>query len=304
MSIADKRSSRLSKQLPMETILQVILKRIRWIIGVCTIVAVGSAILALMMPSIFNSSVLFLASNPHLMDRESLFREEGGRNPVYLFGGRDEMERMIAVGYSKQMFEYLTEKYDLYTHYDIDTVDEQSRFFLNEAISDHISLKKTPKNMLLLTVEDKDPFFASELANDFVRRLDEMYKIIILNKKQDYMNVYTKKLKERKQEVNTLKDSLINAIKMNPKDTVTAKVWNEVLDNALEQYNLVSNLYDQQKAAVEEDFSTIYILESAIPAVVKTGPIRWLIVFSATLVAFVAMILGVLIIDRLKTFKI
>ncbi|HNL06796.1 MAG TPA: hypothetical protein PKH93_04415, partial [Chitinophagales bacterium] len=63
-------------------------------------------------------------------------------------------------------------------------------------------------------------------------------------------------------------------------------------------------IYADHQASLQNKVSTLYIVETATPAIRRTSPVRWLMVVSSTLVAFFAGVLGVLLLERYKSFRL
>jgi hypothetical protein len=60
---------------------------------------------------------------------------------------------------------------------------------------------------------------------------------------------------------------------------------------------------EQFKATINSVVPTIYIIEKAYPAERKSKPIRWLVVLSSVLIAFVVTVITGTMIDRYPNFK-
>ena len=288
----------------MEELIKILLKWFRPIVLVCGLSAVSSAIISLMLPEYYMSSVTFLTANPHIMDSKSLFSNESGENPTYLFGGTNDINRILALSESRALESYIIKKFNLFEHYDIDTTDAQRDYWVSESLDDHVSIVKTPKGMVNIEVIDKNPQFAADMANTIAERLDVLNKEIITEKKKDMLKLYAGKLAEREQTLTLLKDSMIRTIERNPDDTININVLGDLLESAVEKYNTLYTIDDQEKAALSQEYSTLYIFESAVPAVKRHKPVRSFIVIAATLLAFVAMSFMAIFIEKFKDFEL
>ncbi len=288
----------------MEELIRILLKWARSILTVCFAAAVISAVISLLLPAYFTSTVTFLPTNPYMMDVSSLFRDAGAENPVYLFGGGEDRNRIITLAESRALESYLIEKYDLFNHYEIDLDDEQKDYWVSEALRDHFQMVKTPTKMLIVQVEDKDPDFAATMANDIVQRLDVLNKGVIDEKKMDAVALYAKKVTEQKEQVAKLTDSLKNTILNNPNDTVMSNILEILTERAVGEYANLATIYDRHVSALNQDHSTVYIIEEAVPAVKRTRPVRSMIVIGSVLVAFFAMSLIAIFIEKFKEFNL
>ncbi|MBL7788015.1 MAG: hypothetical protein JNM36_19050 [Chitinophagales bacterium] len=288
----------------MEELLSILYRWRRQIIILCGIAAIGSAIISLVVPEIYTSKVTFMVANPYMMERGSLFQRQAGETPVYLFGGEYEMNRLISLSQSRTLQDYVIQKFNLYAHYEIDTTDEYKDYNVREALESHFSILKTPEGMLLAQVEDKDKHFAADLANGIVKKLDEINYDLNTQKKHDLTKVYEQQLEAKQITFLQLKDSLLQMVKNNPRDTVSSKLLSSMVKDALGEYNNIKGIYADHQASLQNKVSTLYIVETATPAIRRTSPVRWLMVVSSTLLAFFAGVLGVLLLERYKSFRL
>ncbi len=286
----------------MEELLRIILKWLKTIIVVVGIAAVGSAIISLLLPAYFTSSTLFQVSNPHMMDRGALFSEEL-KNPVYLFGGKGDTDRILTLAESRTLYNSVVEKFDLYNHYEVDQEDPQKAYWVAQALSDHYKILKTAEGMMQVEVIDKDPELAANMANFITKSLDTLNKRIITEKKVGLSELYEKEIAENKAKVEQLSDSLKRTVLANPDDTITVTLLSQMAEAAIEQFDKISTIAKEHNSALNQDYSTLYIIEEAVPAVKRSSPVRWLIVVSATLLTTILMIFIVVFVEKFKEWR-
>lgn len=288
----------------MEELLSILYRWRRQIIILCGIATIGSAIISLVIPEIYTSKVTFMVANPYMMERGSLFQREAGETPVYLFGGEYEMNRLISLSQSRTLQDYVIQKFNLYAHYEIDTTNKYKDYNVREELDKHFSILKTPEGMLEAQVEDENKQFAADLANSIVNKLDEINYDLNTQKKHDLTKVYAQQLEAKQTTFLQLKDSLLQMVKNNPRDTVSSKLLSLMVKDALSEYNNIQGIYNDHQASLQNKVSTLYIVEAATPAIRRTSPVRGLIVVSSALVAFFASVLGVLLLERYKSFRL
>jgi hypothetical protein len=287
----------------MEELIRILYRWLKPIGIVSGIAAVLSALVSLLLPEYFLSTAVITPINPHLMDRTSLFSVEGGETPVYLFGGKPELNRLVTLSTSRSLEEHLVNKFKLYEHYKIDTTDKLKGYWVSEELRSHFKTVKTPDGLLKIEVLDKDPNIAAQMANEIVTQLDTLNKLVIMEKKLGFTSLYAREAEVAQTHLETMRDSLIRAINNDPDDTVTAHVLERIIRKAVEEYNSATTIYKQHLSAINQPYSSVYIIESAVPAVKRTKPVRWLIVVSATLVTLATMMLMSVFIEKFKTFN-
>jgi len=226
----------------MEELIRIVLKWFKSIVLVGIIVAVLSAIVSLLLPVYYQSSVTFMTINPHMMDATNLFRQNAGSDPVYLFGGKNDINRFMTFAKSRVVEQHIINKFNLYEHYEIDTTDAEKAYWVTEALRDHFTLTKTPSNMLQIEVMDKDRYLAANMANEIASRLDFFNKEILLEKKKGLSTLYEEKTKEKKEFISELRDSLNHAIQANPDDTVTANILESLVEDAVYDYLKINSI--------------------------------------------------------------
>lgn len=284
----------------MEELSRILLKWLKPILIVCAISAVGSAIISLTLPEYFKSTVTFLTANPHALDRESLFKMEIGDHPVYLYGGGNDNNRILTLAESRHVENYLIDKFNLYEHYEVDSLEPLAEFEVKEELRDHFKVLKTVHGNLQIEVTDKDKDFAATMANDVITRLDELNMEVIRRKKYDVLKVYEKHLTEQKDEVEKWRDSLQSIIQINPDDTVSYNVVESLVNSALGQYTSVKIIYEQYLPALQTKWSTIYILEEAVPAVKRFKPVRSMIVLTGVLLSLLVMVIISVFVEKYR----
>lgn len=284
----------------MEELSRILLKWLKPILIVCAISAVGSAMISLTLPEYFKSAVTFLTANPHTMDRESLFKMEIGEHPVYLYGGGNDINRILTLAESRQVENYLIDKFKLYEHYEIDSLEPLAEFEVKEELRDHFKVLKTVHGNLQVEVADKDKNFAATMANDVITRLDELNMEVIRRKKYDVLKVYEKYMGEQKDEVTKWRDSLQSIIQINPDDTVNYNIVEGLVNSTLGQYTSVKIIYEQYLPALETEWSTMYILEEAVPAVKRFSPVRSMIVLTSVLVSLLIMVILSVCVEKFR----
>lgn len=287
----------------MEEIIRILLKWSKSILLVVSIAIIGSILIALLLTEYFTSQVTFITANPYLMDRASIYSIAPGDNPVYLFGGGNDIDRIIMLSQSRELENYLIQKYHLFNHYEIDSTDRQADYWIRLELKEHFKILKTPLGMLEASVIDKNPQFAATMANDVVIKLDSLNKLIVGEKKKDILKLYQSDVKNQETKLTFLKDSLQNLINTNPKDTISANIVQGIVKKALDEYTNLKILHSQQLATMEQKFSSLYIVENAVPAVKRTSPVRWIIVATTTLVTLIAMCFIVVFIEKFNEWK-
>ncbi|MEZ4884740.1 MAG: hypothetical protein R3E32_08455 [Chitinophagales bacterium] len=287
----------------MEELIRILLKWLKPIGVVCAIAAVGSALVSLLLPNYYSSSVIYQPSNPHYMEPSSLYLTEAGSQPVYLFGGPSDVYRLQTLADSRELQDYVIEKYNLHEYWEIEKEEKFSDYKIREQFREYIKTYQTPNGMMQTEVLDKDPVLAATISNDIVDYLDKMNRRIVTEKAKDKLAYFEEDKDIRKEKMMFFKDSLNHVIQNNPKDTVTQNVLEKLMESALGQYNLSNTIYEQQAKVLQQKYSTLYIIEPAIPADRKSKPERLLIILSAVLISLGVMVFVSVFVEKFREIK-
>ena len=176
------------------------------------------------------------------------------------FGEEAEADQILQILNSDDIKQHIIEKFDLYTHYDINQGSKYRYTELSDRYDDNIDFYRTKYLAVKIEVLDKDPIYASNIANEIALMLDS-----IKNKMQKKVALQAYKIVKKefdllKNQISNMEDTLNMIRKKGVQDYETQV---EVLT---EQYGaaLVSN---NQSAALEQyQNGNWQIFTAAVPA--------------------------------------
>ncbi len=287
----------------MFEVLSILSRWIKPILLVTILAAVISTIGSLLMPNYYESIVVFQPSNPGLLDR-SIFKKEASEKPVYMFGTKIDIDRILSLGESSSLIGYAIDQYKLYNHYDIDPDSREAEFKVAKRFMKNYVIQKNAKGAVEIRLMDKNPRNAADWANDLANKIDKMNMDIIFGKKRDQVAMLESEVKNKQKSVAALTDSLQKLIQKNPKDTISHNIVRSLLKNDLEDLKESQSSYDQSKAIISKDVKTLFYFEHAVPAKRKAKPVRSMIVIGCTLFAFVIMLLVAIFAEKYKEYQL
>ncbi len=277
-----------------------ILKWWKFIIAVTLLSAVVSIVAALLLPDQYKSSTIFYPKNLNIYDSEYLFGEGAKDKIQSIFGGSQDINRVISLAGSSVMKDELINEFQLWAHYDVDTTRPLWHFKLLKKFDDRTKVLKTEHDNVELSVWDEDANLAAKIANRYASKLEDAYEDVVKQRNQSNLTIAQKRLLELEKGLSKLVDTLQS---FRDTSSIGYKVVRNKYASVQKDYNRWAALVNQYKAAVEYDFEGFYFVEKALPAEKKDKPVRWLIVFSSTLAAFVLSILAALVIERIRSIK-
>ncbi|MBX7108217.1 MAG: hypothetical protein K1X61_06165 [Chitinophagales bacterium] len=277
------------------------------------------------MPPYYESVSLIYPLNPNLTQSSNLF----GDNAQGYFGTSADVDRILSIAGSVPLKMYIVKKFNLFQHYKIDSVN--SKYPVEAVLKElhnNYSFEKNDRGAIEVTVYDRDPQVAADMANAIVAKIDETNQALLNDNKQKILSIYEVKLKEKQSQLQALGDtifklkqeySLYSSIQDLPgqisklraekgagfdQATERVKVLEEQKKGAIRELNNNMIEYEQYKATINSTVPTVYVLEKAFKAERKSKPIRWLIVLGTLIGSFVLTSIAILMIERFKKFRI
>ena len=140
---------------------------------------VVSALLSLLLPNYYQGKTVFYAASQDLFKPEKVFG--GGSTEMYYYGSGEDIDRILTVGNSHGIVDFLIDSFDLWSVYKIKPGTPKAKFKMRKAFRENFKILLTKQDALELTVEDVDPERAAAMANVATRMIDHEVKSIIKN---------------------------------------------------------------------------------------------------------------------------
>ena len=190
------------------SLLGVIQSMWRWrkrIIIICAITALGSVIICLLLPNYYKSSAIFYAASPNLAFPEPVGMES--RETEY-YGEKEDMDRVLTIAESKEIAEYLIDKYNLFAHYEIDSVGEKADYKVMKHFRKLYDVERTKFNAIEISIEDKEKELARDMINDAWKKINEIGQQIIKESQRVELATRRRTVENKEAEMKKLNDSL------------------------------------------------------------------------------------------------
>ncbi|MFZ1379941.1 MAG: Wzz/FepE/Etk N-terminal domain-containing protein, partial [Saprospiraceae bacterium] len=291
-------------------IVRLIWKNRKLIISIALIAAIIAGIASFLITPYYKSSTTIY---PGKLSQAPINETALRRGNMMDFGSTEEAEQTIEILSSTNLQERIIEKFHLYDHYQIKKNEPLSRTLVLKEFQGNIAFKRTKFNSIVITVLDKDPQIAANIANAIPVELDSVKYEMINTRASDLVkNLLTQK-EIQLQKIDIIKKSM-NQFKAegvmsqfergyllqayaesNPSERSRMKSIIDLniskgedfdrtereLDYELDNLYLLEKYITQAKADVEVRFVQKFIVDSAIPAEKKSSPTKWLIVVVA-----------------------
>lgn len=189
-------------------VLKTLFKWKKQIFITCLIAGIGSLIISLVLPIYYEATTVFFVASPDQANPELLFGESGQN--VDFYGDENDIDRILTIAESAELFDYLIAEFDLYAHYDIDSTHAKAPYYVSLALTDHYNIKKTSKDAIILTIEDEDKEQAAKMTQKARIRIDEIAKNLIRENLSKAISTFNADIKYKEEQLKILSDTLLS----------------------------------------------------------------------------------------------
>ncbi|NJC27805.1 Wzz/FepE/Etk N-terminal domain-containing protein [Neolewinella antarctica] len=134
-------------------------------------------VISLLLPVYYQASTSFIALSPDQNSLEGLFGRSNNRVNVY--GNGDDIDRLLAIAESDQLVDHLVDAFHLNTVYDIDSTAVKAPVRVRREFLDNYDISKSARDVIELSVSDRDPVRASEMARVAREKVNDVSVAII-----------------------------------------------------------------------------------------------------------------------------
>ena len=322
---------------PMESthLLVFIYRNLKTLIAVGFLAAVAASGVSLMLDEYYESTVVMFATSQHSLGEQ--FFEETKKNDLLAYGETEDAERLLQILNSHRIRNRIIEKYDLYTHYNIDPSEPGAKTDMALTYGSNVSANLTRFGSIRVQVLDTDPELARDMANDMAFLVDSVANSMRNERANEAYKLALGALAQTSEQIAQAEDSLASLHALGIYDFETqvegltaqygmavasgrsaaantlkkdlerlgtlANGYNNLsayLEAAYEQQSLLKKRVELMRVDAETQLSSSFIVDYASAADKKAKPVRWLIVVMTSMVAVGAAFLAMLAWDTLQ----
>jgi len=299
-----------------------------------------STVISLIITPKYESSVVLFPAATTSVSRTLLSQNNPSKTGILDFGEEEEAERLLQVLNSDQIKSKIINKYNLVEHYEIDTAGKYVRTQLYNEYESNISFKRTEFLSVVISVRDKDPVIAANIANDIASLLDSTLKNIRRVRALKALKLVENEYFDLKSHIESLKDSLNYVMRLGVNDYESqSEVLNaayaeaiirgnekaayiisrklDILSKYGDNYLALSNLlefeserlsqmeekYTEVEVEASQDLPEFYIVDWAYPSEKKAYPRRTIIVIVSSIITFIMALILLLLLDAIKKYR-
>jgi len=284
----------------------------------------------------FQSTVIMFPTSSNSISKALLSENPGAKSDILEFGEDAQTEQMLQILNSSKIRSRVVTKFDLFKHYGIDPKSEYRNTRLQREYDGNITFKRTEFMAVKISVLDKDPQMAADIANSIADLLDSVKNDMQRDRAMQGFKIVEAEYMSLKNEVKQMEDSLSALRKLGVNDYETqAEMMNQQLAieiaknnthgikaleeklsilsqyggpyvslrDALEyekkQLSLVKSKYDEARIDAHESLPQKFVVESAYKAEKKAYPIRWLIMLTTTFSALLMAVVLIILFEKI-----
>jgi tyrosine-protein kinase Etk/Wzc len=169
-----------------------------------TIMIVASLV-SLFLSNYYKAGTVFYAASPELADPLPI---GGLSTDKSIYGSDKDLDRLFSIAKSSQITEFLIDEFNLYDHYKIDSTSRNASLKVKKKLSKLMNTVKTKHGAIELSVEDKDPEFAAQMANATRDKINQQAQNVIKISQFKTINSYEKSIENKENQSRILADSL------------------------------------------------------------------------------------------------
>jgi capsular polysaccharide biosynthesis protein len=288
----------------------------------------------------FKSTVIMFPATSSSTSRSLLTEQATDEQDITAFGADDQAEQLLQILNSNKIRDRIISQFNLMSHYGFDSTTRYKYSGLYKEYENNINFRRTEFMAVQITVYDKDPQTAADIANTIASLLDSTKNEMMRQRSVKGFQVVEAEYMALKEEKDKIVDSLVilgglgvndveyqsqvlnqqHAIAlMNGNRAAQAALQKKLdvlgryggiymaLKNALEfkteQLILLETKYKQAKVDAEENLPQKFIVSDAYKAEKKSYPIRWLIILVSTISALFLTIIVIMITEKIRDYN-
>jgi uncharacterized protein involved in exopolysaccharide biosynthesis len=292
-------------------------KRIIFII-VGFVAAITSIVISLTITPMFEASVIMFPSSSADISKSLMIPSYTSRQGLHGFGEEDEAEQLLQVLHSEPIRTRIIEEYNLMEHYEIDPEGKFPRTELLKTYRSNFHFRLTEYMAVEISVMDKDPELAAEMANNISNLVDTVYNGMKKDREKEALRLVEREYRKADAGLEHLKDSLTMmtdqvseevkrsgdaADKLAEAFAENASLYMSTLFEIRTEISVVASLqlrYQEARLQAEQDLPYKFVVEKAVPPEKKAYPNKSLIVIVSTFSALLLALIVLIVIDNIK----
>ncbi len=187
-------------------VLRTLFKWKKPILITCITAAIGSIIIVLLLPVYYQATTIFLVASPDQAKPELLFGK--GTLESEYYGTESDIDRVLTIAKSNELYEYLIDSFQLFEHYNIKKDHPRAPYYVKLAFNKRYEIEKTKRDAIELSIEDTDPELAAQIARATRERIDDIAQKLVKSTQQKAINTFKAEIASQEANMHQLADTL------------------------------------------------------------------------------------------------
>ncbi len=315
----------------------------KWVLGIVFVFSIVAAVIfssPYFISPLYKSMVIMYPSAPNSISR-TLVSENSANNDLLEIGEEEQTEQMLQLLNSNLIEDRIIQKYDLLNHYEI---EPDSKYFLTrlkKEYKNNFKFSRTEYMAVQITVWDKDPQMAADMANDIADLVDLTKNIIQKERAIKGFKIVEKEYFTLQNEIRIKEDSLTQLRELGVHDyetqseminqqlaielaagnnaaiqrlekrlSVLAKYGStyvslrDALEFEVKQLSELRLKCNEARIDAEEFLPQKFVVNKAYKAEKKSYPVRWLIIVLSCISATFLAFLLLLFVEQISSLDL
>ena len=288
------------------------------LMGIGLIAGIASIIISLLITPMFQSSVIMFPASNASISKDLLSQNYSGRQSVHGFGEEQQAEQLLQILNSEPIRSRIIEKYELMEHYEISPEEKYPLTRLYDTYNSNISFRLTEYMSVEISVMDRDPEYAANIANDISALVDTVFNSMTKERAREAFRLVEREYLESVQKLAALRDSmdlLSGQVSKNMKTSgdPSSNLIKAISENGalyitmmnMVRYEtaLVTDLslkYKEARLETVQNLPHKFVVEQAYPSEKKAYPKKSLIVIVSTFASLLFALIVLIIVDNIR----
>lgn len=310
------------------------------------IISLSAAILAAVFSSslfitpLYRSTVVLFPVSSNSVSRALLSDQPAAKTDILEFGEDEQTEQMLQILSSSKIRDKVVEKFDLMKHYRINPRSKYKNTELHRQYESNITFRRTEFMAVRISVLDRDPQMAADIANTISELLDSTKNAMQRERAMKGFAIVEQEYLKLRDDIAKMEDSLrvirelgvydyesqsemfnqqlaIEIARGNERGIASLEnklnllakyggayvSLRDMLEHEKKQLSYLKARYEEAKVDATETLPQKFVVESAYKAEKKSYPVRWIIVLVSTLAAFLISVIVIITIEKLPAFN-
>ncbi|HEY0262080.1 MAG TPA: hypothetical protein VGB95_03580 [Chitinophagales bacterium] len=271
------------------------------------------------MKDYFMSSARLFPINVMYTDRYIMFNT-GDATHIPYFGEKEDVGRLLGVATSEDVKQYLINKHNLVSVYEIDTTEKYWKTKLYKEFDENYKAIKSDEGAVEISLLDTKPERAKDIIEDAIQKIDDVHKMSIEENRKAQYAIFTEQIKQQEAAVERNADSLGVLAKQHG-ISIRGTGVNESIEGAnpanVEKFRLLYNkqkdaitnlstnrkIQEQLKITLDAKTNSLAVVAKPYVADRKEKPKRSIIVLTAAILALVVSTFGALALEEINEIR-